>query len=488
MYGLLIPILAQEFVAENTSAAIAMIGSSIIIALLFWSKRAVFINIIIALYVFQSYLTRPFVLIFEKELSAKHLYYIKSINSYFSPDAAAVVYWSLFSLLLAWLIGLLLLKSPLIDKLFFTPKIFTRLDQVILKGGLPFWLAWGLLFVLNYTSPGVGLRGAVTGGGSGLFLWGMASLTIINFVCLFTFLSRKYTGLRPIHYYLLIPSVISILFGTLSGGRSAALLVIVVGLAYWLMLNIQKRWKLLSLLKTFSLFIIVMPIVFIFALFAQVLKPLFRSTDFVDTTMIRETLNYESVLLIEENLLFGLTELLHRVAALKAQFYILNEWQIHNPLQYYNPITSLMRIINDLVPGDIFPGLLSINQLFNYIYHDTLVHYASEMWSIQGTLYIYFGHLMAPIVVFIIAILTNRLYPSLKRNLIASPAFAAFFVILLFGIITNGTAERVIPVDIVRPLVSFMIFMVLYKAFSLFLPVHNRLPKPRRGISINIIH
>ena len=118
-------------------------------------------------------------------------------------------------------------------------------------------------------------------------------------------------------------------------------------------------------------------------------------------------LNYESVLLVKENLLFGVTELLHRLSALKAQFYILNDWYIHNPWQYYNPITSLMGVINDLVPGDIFSGMLSVNQLFDYIYHDTVLVYNSEMWSIHGTLYLYFGHILAPIVVFFLSIFTN---------------------------------------------------------------------------------
>jgi hypothetical protein len=477
MYGILFPVLAHEFVAENTSASIAMVGSCIIIAMLFLLTHVVFINIIIAFYVFQSYLIRPFVLIFEKELSLIHLAYIESVNNYFNPEAAAVVYWSLFSLLLAWLIGLLLLKRQRKDNLFFTPKIFTRLDQVILKGGLPFWFAWGLLFVLNYSSPSEGLRGSVTGEGSGLFLLGMASLLTINFVCLYAFLNRRHDGLRPANYYLLVPSVISVVFGILSASRGAAFHLILIGLIYWLVLNIYKRWKLLSLLKTLGLIIIVMPLAFILGLFAQVLKPLYRGTEFVDTMMIWDTLNYESVLFVKENLLFGTTELLHRIAAIKAQFYILNDWQIHNPWQYYNPVTSLMRSINDLVPGNIFPGMLTINQLFNYIYHDTIVHYASEMWGIQGTLYIYFGHILAPIVVFFIAILTNRLYPSLKKILMASPAFAAFFTLLFFDIITNGTAERVIPVNIVRPIASIVVFVVLYKAFSLFLPTRVLLSK-----------
>ena len=313
-----------------------------------------------------------------------------------------------------------------------------------------------------------------------MFAWGLASISTINIACLYVFLKRQHDGLRPTHYYLLAPPLISALFAALSGGRSAVFLVIIMGLVYWLALNIHKRWKLLSLLKTFSLFMIVIPIVVISGLFAQVLRPVFQYTEFVDTTLIQETLNYESVLLAKENLLFGITKLLHRLGALEAQFYILNDWHIHNPLQYYNPVTSLMRSINNLVPGDIFPGMLNINQLFNYIYYDKVVFYASEMWGIQGTLYIYFGHILAPIVVFYIAVLTNRLYPSLERKLMASPAFMAFFTLLLFDILTNGTVERVIIVDIVRPLSSFVIFVVLYKAFSLFLPTRVRLSK--RGI------
>lgn len=476
VYGILIPVFAQEFVAENASAAIAMIGFCIIIALLFWSKRALFINIILAVYVFQSYLTRPFISIFEKELSPKNLAYIKSNNAYFNPDAAAVVYWSLFSLLLAWLIGLLLIKSPRKDNLFFAPKIFTRIDQVVLKGGLPLWLAWGLLIFLNYQSPDAGLRTGITGGGSGAFLWGLASLATINFVFLYVFLKRQHTGLRPAHYSLLLPLVASMLFGVVSGSRGTVFIYLILGLVYWLALKSQKKWKLQSILKYFFLGAILLSITVLSGLFAQVLRPMYKYSESVNFTDILEALNYESVILSKEKLLFGITELLHRLGTLKAQFYILNDRYIHEPFQHYNPLSTMMRIVNDLVPGNIlggykpFQGMLTINQLFDYIYYDTIVNYHSEMWSIQGTLYLYFGHLLAPIVVFFIAVFVNHLYPSLDRSVKASPSFAAFFTLLLFDIITNGTAERVIRVDIIPPLTSFVIFLFLYKAFALFLP------------------
>lgn len=477
MYALLIPVLAQEFVTENTSASVAMIGSCIIIALMFWSNRILFINIIIAFYVFHTYLVRPFVLIFSKELSKEHLAYIEGLNNYFNPEAAAVVYWSLFSLLLAWLIGLLILKTPRKSNRSFTPKIFKRLDQVILKGGLPFLFTWGLLFILNYTDPSAGLRGIETGEGSQMFLWGLASLSTINFVCLYVFLKRNHVGLKPVRYYLLILPSISALSVTFSGSRGALFLAVVMILVYWLGLNINKKWTMQNILTLFSLVLIILLLVFISALFAQTLRPLFRYTESVDISMILDTLNYESVLLAKDNLLFGITELLHRIAAIRAQFYILNDWYIHDPWQYYNPITSIMRTINDLVPGDLFPGMLTINQLFNYVYYDTKVHYASEMWGIQGTLYIYFGHILSPIVIFIIAIFTNRLYPSIIKALTDSPAFAAFFTLLLLDIFTNGTFERIFVVDIIRPLSSFVIFLVFCKVSSLFLPTRILLSK-----------
>ena len=65
--------------------------------------------------------------------------------------------------------------------------------------------------------------------------------------------------------------------------------------------------------------------------------------------------------------------------------------------------------------------------------------------------------------------------PLLNRILKASPAFATFFILLMFEFITNGTMERINPVDIVRPLASFVIFVVIYKAFSIFLPTRVKL-------------
>ena len=97
---------------KNLSAGIAMMGSSSLLALLIWSNRAFLINIILVIYVFKGYLLRPYISIFENKLSPQSLKYLESIIGYYNPEAAAVVYWSLFSLLFAWFLGLILIRSP----------------------------------------------------------------------------------------------------------------------------------------------------------------------------------------------------------------------------------------------------------------------------------------------------------------------------------------------------------------------------------------
>jgi len=481
LYALLIPVLAREFVKQNTSAAAAMIGCTIIIAFLLWSKRVVVLNLLIAFYVFQNYLTRPFISVFEGGLSLESLLYIEVLGSYETPHAAAVVYWGLFSLLLAWSIGLLLLPSPRRNDPFSIPKVFTKLDAVMMRNGLPLVGAIALLFVLNYTSPESGLRGATSGEGESLFLFGLASLSTVSIACLYAFLRERHAGLRRASYLLLVPPLLEVGRVFLGGSRGAMFHFLVVGLVYWLLLEYDREWRPLALAKAALVSAAAIVATIGVGLFAQVLGPLYRYTTSVDLADILEILSFDAVIRTGDALLFGVTELLYRLSSLSAQFYILNDWYVYEPWQHYNPVAAMMRVINALMPGDVFLGMLSINQLFNYVYFGTPVYYASEMWSIQGTLYLYFGHLGAPVVVLVLAIIANQLYPWLHQSVRASPALAAFVIPLMLDIMTNGTAERIIPVDIVRPLASFVIFILIYGSFSLILPTRIRWSRSARS-------
>ena len=104
---------------------------------------------------------------------------------------------------------------------------------------------------------------------------------------------------------------------------------------------------------------------------------------------------------------------------------------------------------------------LTINQVFHHIYLDSVVHYSSTMWGIEGTLYLYFGYLMSPVIVIFLALFISRRWISINYALNKSPAYLVFIMLLALSILENETLERVVPVYIVRPLANFFIMTFL---------------------------
>ena len=203
-----------------------------------------------------------------------------------------------------------------------------------------------------------------------------------------------------------------------------------------------------------------------FAVFASVLRSGLRYSDLGNVFDLIAVYDFQSIM--SNNYFFYLSELISRLVDLKAPFYILNDRYVYEPYDYFNPLTTFMRIINDLIPGTVFE-VRSINQLFEFVYEGRDVTYNSEMWSLQGTLYIYFGHFFSVIFIFIFAILVNYIYPSLENILKSSEVFCAFFIVFLFDLVENGTLERVVPVDIVRPITSIIIFCLWYQIVKIVL-------------------
>lgn len=475
LYGGLMPIAASDFMVENHMATLAMIASCVVIAALLFSRRAPLLNLLIALYVFRVYLTRPYVNVFLPELRGTQLVYVDSVNYFYNPQDASVVYLSLLSLLLAWLIGLHVLPSkknvprP-------APWIFRQVDGLATGACWPFWLAWALLSVLNFKSASEGWQGVTTGDDPSTFAWGMFQMATISIVCLYSFLLGRQPGGRRSSLLLLVPVLFTSVTGVAGGSRSALFTVVVLALSYWLFLNWDKRVGRRGMLWG-ALVALLFPIVIFSGLLAQMLRPLLRYG--ADPAIVWKTTlagldlsNPNNPLLA--SIYFGLTQLLHRLSSLYAPFMILNDHFIHDPWETFNPLQTLMRIINELLPGDLFSGVVGTNQLFNYIYQDAIVSYNSETWSIQGTLYLYFGFWFSPLAVFGVASVIGRQYRRLEFLAHTSPAFAAFFILLVNGVIEFGTLERVIPNDVVRPLTAFLAIIVLVRAFRFIIPTRLR--------------
>lgn len=484
LYGALIPVLAWDFAAANVVATVAMMASCVVIAALLRQGRGVLMNIIVAAYVLRVYLTRPYVNAFVGDLDSLQRNYIEGNNYFFNAHDASVVYLSLLSLLLAWFVGLRALR-PRQDRSAVPPRICREVDEIVLKAGWPLWIAWAMLSVLNYLSPTQTWQGMATGEGVPLFALGLFSTATIDVVCLYAFMCSRQAGTGRASLILLFPVIFYAVSGTAGGSRGAMFSGVSLAFTYWLFQNFAKSLERRDLFKAVIL-VSLLPVLIFGSLLAQTLRPLLRSAS--DAEVIWDA-TVSGLDIADPNnpvantFYFGLTEFLHRISSLQAQFLILNDRWIHNPWETFNPVHIFMRTINSLLPTGFkpFEGLLTINQLFDYIYFDELVHYSSTMWTVQGSLYLLVGPWLSPAVVLVAACVVGRNDKRLDSMARTSPCFAAFFVGLFLTIVENGTIEYATAANIVRPLTSFVALIALCKMLSALSPMKPGLRKPLAG-------
>lgn len=471
IYGLFLPFLAKAFFLENFVTSVCIILTSFLLALLLLSGRAIFLNIILSLYILRVYFTRPFVELFSSNLESWQYIFID--DNFWNFDDAKVVYLSLLSLVLAWYVGLHFFdtQSSKNEPIWF--KVFRQADDTMKISDWRMWLVLILLFYLNYQPPIEGFQGMDFGFGEGQSEFALGALrpSIIAYILLTMFIMKLKEGKK--NYIYLVPVLFIGLNGIVGGSRSALFLIALFSFTAVTFLFYDKFLTARSL-KNSALVIFAAPVILFSGLVANNLRPLLRSDDVTSESymnLLRSLFDFEDPNNpIVSNLEFGLTVILHRLSSIEAQFYILNDRFINNPLETYNPLYALMRIINDLIPGSLFPNVLTINQLWDYIYLDSFLNYSSQTWSIQGTLYLYFGHWLSPVIVFFIGIYCSRNSSHLNKLLILSPAFFAFFFFFFAEFIDNGTFERAIPVNIIKPIISIIFFTYSVRALRLIFP------------------
>jgi len=482
LYGILIPILAWDFTSQYFLASIAIIFSCWIIAILLLLKRCDFLNLIIAFYVFKIYLTRPYVDIFLQNLSYSQARYIEANNIFFNASDAIIVYFSILSLLVAWLVGLLIaLPRNKNTPGTVLPKIFRQLDTLIARADWRFWLVFSIMLFLNYVPASVAWQGIGYGGESQtLFAFGVTNPNMIGIVCLLTFLFYLSDGGGKKSWLLLLPALYSIFISTSGGSRGGAFLIFVYSFLCLIILNYDKQIMIrMKAALTAIATVILVPIVIFAGLVAQTLRPLLRTAGIEDSGVMElfmQNINiFDPENVISKTFYFGLTEILHRLSALEAQFYVLGDHFINSPWETFNPLTSFMRALNDLVPGSLFPDMLTINQVFHHIYFDQSIQYSSHMWGIQSTLYLYLGFWLSPILLIYIGyVLANR-WNTINNWIKSSPAFMVFIMLLSLAILENATFERILSVDIVRPLVSFLVLIFSVRLLYVLFPKRNQL-------------
>jgi len=476
LYGIFIPIFAWDFTSQYFLTTIAIILSCWTISILMLLRRCDFLNLLIAFYIFKVYLTRPYVDIFLQNLSATQAEYIAANNSFFNVADSIIVYFSIFSLLAAWLIGLLVATTR--DKRNATtvlPGIFRRLDSLIFHSDWRFWLVFSILLFLNYMPATVAWQGVEVGEGSTLFAFGLTNPNTIGIVCLLTFLYYLSNGTGKKSWLLLLPAVYSIFISTSGGSRGGAFLIFIYSFLCLIILNYDK--PIYIRMKTFLTAVatvLILPVVLFAGLVAQTLRPILRGADIEGSDLMELFIQNINIFnpdnIISNTFYFGVTEILHRLSALEAQFYVMGDRFINPPWETFNPLISFMRAINDLVPGSVFPNMLTVNQIFPYIYFNESVQYSSHMWGIQSTLYLYVGLWLSPVIVMCTGFIIANRWNNIDRWIKSSPAFMVFFMLLSLAILENATFERILSVDIIRPLVSFLVLIFSVRLLYVLFP------------------
>jgi len=485
IYAISIPIFAENFYNSNVNTSFYIILSCCIISFLLYSGRVFLFNILIAFYIFKQYLTRPYVDIFHHQLNSTQLEYILNNDSFFTSAGAEVVFLSLLSLLIAWTIGLFIVKpTKSIQPLY--PWIFKEIDRIITTPRIQLVLVWSTLSVSTYISFDVLFRSAIAGASKPLFAFGLLSVEFITLSCLLHYVYSKHIGAIRTFPILLIPVIILVASSIYGGGRGALYNIVVMVFLYWVFLNFNRNITYKDLRKFFVL-ILTIPFVFFIGLIAQAVKHI-RKSNILENAPNQSV--YDSIILnfnffnldnpAIASLYFGLTEIIHRLSHLQAQFLILNDHYINKPSETFNLTHMFMRVINDLIPGSLFNDVISINRLFHHIYLDEFVNYSSHTWGIQGTMYLLFGFIGSLFFVFILALLISKYYGIILNLAKSSPTFYLFLTLFILSLLENGTLERVVVVDVVRPLVIIIFFILSIKLLNfLSLLLNNTLTNHR---------
>ena len=471
-YALTLPFFSPVFFQDYQLTTFLIMVCCVVLSLLFFSGVAPLINILISFYVFKIYLIRPYVDTFLGRLTTGQIEYINFNNNYFNYEDSIVVYSNLLFLLLAWFLGLLLIKPKKYSSNFY-PYVFKKFDSIISSLDWRVWSLIILMFLLNLQDPRAMWQGAIEGGGEALFAYGLVQTEVIFFCLLALFVMRKHKK-EEAPFVLILPIFFSSLIGIATGGRSALFAVFIFLILYYIYLNFNKSLDRRDL-KNIILVTSAAPLVIIGGLAAQIIRPLIRSNLEIDTDLFLGLL-IENLNIFDPNnplvntAYFGITELLHRLSALQEKFLILGNHYINDPSLTFNFIFTFQRVLNDLMPGSLFPDLLNINQVFHHVYFDEQINYASHMFGIQGTLYLYFGNYLPILLIFFAGVFYRFQEHRIDSLLRISPSFFVFLYFLMSDILENGTLERVIPVDVVRPLTSFLFIILAVRILNVLFP------------------
>jgi hypothetical protein len=130
---------------------------------------------------------------------------------------------------------------------------------------------------------------------------------------------------------------------------------------------------------------------------------------------------------------------------------------------------DLARVINALVPGDLFLGVMPANQLYDYLYLGNLTTYNTQEWGVFEYGYVLFDYVGGLAVVFVIVFAIGVVWRWIIATNAALKPFLLVFVLFWFWHFMRNLGYSLWLSSFSTELIVFVFFYVILRYVLPFL-------------------
>jgi len=143
-----------------------------------------------------------------------------------------------------------------------------------------------------------------------------------------------------------------------------------------------------------------------------------------------------------------------------------------DPKDYISFSNEMKYVINSVVPGELFSDVVPSARQFSQIYRSKAFReikesYQSDMWTIFGTFFVYFGWFLGIILMFITAFVLAAIFKIISKLKTRYKIFLQFwFLFATYNLLISYGFGFWILVYIIYPFIDMAVILVILYIFS----------------------
>ncbi len=171
-------------------------------------------------------------------------------------------------------------------------------------------------------------------------------------------------------------------------------------------------------------------------------------------------------------------EIIDRLSDMGAQLRITNDMQVVPVEDHINLINIIKRIINDMVPGEVFTDVVRTQSVYHVVYFGIVPDYGGEIYSLFAVYYVLFGYGGALIALFFTSTIIGYYWRKLLISHIPIRPIIIGFCLLSFDwLLQNELMEGWFVNRVYRPFFSLIFTLFLLTFLSNLLNIFRLIHK-----------